>query len=845
VAASGRISERGARPEVVRVVLAGAWTHEKSRALLAVFAIALGVALGYAVQLITAAAVNELAAGVALLSGDADLELRGPRGGFDENVFPEIAALPEVAAASPLLEVDATLPGRDKTLTILGVDVFRAATVQPQLVASVADRLATLRSDTVFLSPAAARWLDVEPGATLRVQVGLQDVALRVGGVVPAEPRQSLAVMDIAGAQAAFARLGRITRLDLRLRPGVDPDRFADGLAARLPAGVAIQRPQASIEASASASRAYRVNMMVLALVALFTGALLVFSTQSLSVVRRRPQFALLRVLGVTRRQLAWALLTEGALIGGVGSACGLLVGFALAQFAVRNIGVDLGSGYFRGVTPTIGISPVALGASFVLGVTVAVLASVVPARSAARAPPALALKAGDDERAFARHYLSWPGVVALAVALVAALAPPVAGLPLFGYFAIALLLGGCLMLLPALARLVLAALPTPRGAAPQLAVTQLRGTPGSAAVSLAAIVASASLMVSMAIMVHSFRDGLATWLARILPADAYVRVAAGGDTAFLTPEYQARLAALPGVRSVEFLHEQQVVLDASRPRVTLLARPIDAANPGARLPLLGAAVALGANAPPSIWVSEAMVDVYGFAPGRVVELPIDGRAVPFTVAGVWRDYARQQGTIVIDRARYIAITGDRTATNAALWLTPGTDLEQLRGAIAEAIPGGDRLELAAPGEIRELSLRIFDRTFAVTYALELAAVVIGLLGLSSSFGALVIARRREFGVLRHLGMTRRQVAAMLATEGLVVGAIGMILGLALGGAISVILIEVVNRQSFHWGMAFLVPWAVLTVFILLFLALATCTAVIAGRGAMSHEVVRSVRDDW
>ncbi len=826
-------------------MLAGAWTHEKSRAVLAVFAIALGVALGYAVQLITAAAVNELAAGVTLLSGDADLELRGPRGGFDENVYPEIASLPEVAAASPLLEVDATLPGRDKTLTVLGIDVFRAAAVQPQLVPSVSDRLATLRSDAVFLSPAAARWLDVEPGATLRVQVALQDVALHVAGVVHAEAQQRLAVMDIAGAQTAFARLGRITRLDLRLRPGVDPDRFADGLRAHLPAGVAIQRPQASIEASASASRAYRVNMMVLALVALFTGALLVFSTQSLSVMRRRPQFALLRVLGVTRRQLVWALLTEGALIGGLGSVCGLIVGFALAWFAVRSIGVDLGSGYFRGVTPAIGVSPMALGASFILGVTVAVLASVVPARSAARAPPALALKAGDDERAFARRYLGWPGVVALAAALIAALAPPVFGLPLFGYLAIALMLAGCLMLLPGLAKLVLAACPTPRAAAPQLAVTQLRGTPGSAAVSLAAIVASASLMVSMAIMVHSFRDALGMWLVRILPADAYVRVAAGGDTAFLGPEYQARLAALPGVRSAEFLREQQLVLDASRPRVTLLARPIDAANPGARLPLLGDAVVPDANAPPPVWVSEAMVDVYGFAPGRVIELPIDGRAVAFTVAGVWRDYARQQGTIVIDRARYIALTGDRAATNAALWLAPGTDLDQLRSAIAEGIPGGDRLDLAVPGEIRELSLRVFDRTFAVTYALELAAVAIGLLGLSSSFGALVIARRREFGVLRHLGMTRRQVAAMLATEGLVVGAIGTMLGLALGCAISVVLIEVVNRQSFHWGMAFMPPWAALIAFVLLFLALATCTAVIAGRGAMSGDVVRAVREDW
>ncbi len=154
--------------------------------------------------------------------------------------------------------------------------------------------------------------------------------------------------------------------------------------------------------------------------------------------------------------------------------------------------------------------------------------------------------------------------------------------------------------------------------------------------------------------------------------------------------------------------------------------------------------------------MNEAIVDLYGFAPGTVIELPLAGKAVAFTVAGVWRDYARQQGAIVIERERYVALTGDATATNGALWLDAGADRGAVEAALRRDIPGGERLEIAAPGEIRDLSLTIFDRTFAVTYALEIAAVVIGLVGLSSSFGALVLARRREFGMLRHLGMTRR-----------------------------------------------------------------------------------------
>jgi putative ABC transport system permease protein len=481
----------------------------------------------------------------------------------------------------------------------------------------------------------------------------------------------------------------------------------------------------------------------------------------------------------------------------------------------------------------------------FGLGVAVAILGSLIPALAAARASPASALRAGDEERGFTRLRRAWPGLAAIAAGIIASLLPPVAGLPLFGYVAIALLLLGSLTLLPRIAPLLLAVVPTPRAPAPALALSQLRGAPGQAAVSLTAIVASLALMVSMAIMVASFRDALDVWLERILPADAYLRASATGDTAYIAPEDQARIAALPGVRRVEFLREQQLLLDPSRPRVVLLARSIDPADPGRQLPLVDVAPPSDPGGLPPLWVNEAMVDVYGFVPGARIELPIGAKATPFVVAGVWRDYARSQGAIAMERDRYVALTGDRTATNAALWLAPGMTADALAAAIARAVPGGARLDVASPGEIRVVSLHIFDRTFAVTYALEFAAVAIGLLGLSSSFGALVLSRRREFGVLRHVGMTRRQIGAMLATEGLLLSGIGLVAGLVLGYAISLILIHVVNRQSFHWGMSVSVPWVPLAASALLVLALATVTAVASGRKAMDRDVVRAVKDDW
>jgi putative ABC transport system permease protein len=826
-------------------VFRGALAQSRVRIVLAVLAIALGVALGYAVQLINAAAVNELEQGMRALSGDADLEVRGPRAGFDESLYPEVARMAEVAVASPVVEVEAKLAGRRESLRVLGIDVFRAGLIQPGLIATPADRLDALRSDVLFLSPAAAQMLGAAPGDVVRLEVGLTELPLRVAGLLAAGSEQRFAVMDIAGAQAAFDRLGRVTRIDLRVRPGVDIDVLRERLRSRLPPGVAAERPASSLSASLSLSRSYRVNLDVLALVALFTGGLLVFSTQVLAVVRRRPQFALLRVLGMTRRRLTASIVAEGALIGVAGSTVGVALGFAFAQLAVQFTGADLGATFFRGVVPSLALNPAMICVFLALGVAASVLGSLAPALEAARAPPAQALKAGDEQGAFVKVASPRHALAALALGAAATALPPVAGLPLFGYAAIALLLVGTLMLIPRIASCALALLPTMTRPAPRLAIAQLTGAPGQVTVSLAAIVASVSLMVSMAIMVASFRSSLDAWLSRILPAEIYFRTAAGSDTAYFGPDVEARIAALPGVRRAEFLREQQVLLDPARPRVVVQARAVDAADPARNLPLLGASIAVAAGAPPPVWVNEAAADLYHFRSGNVIDLPLAGRAVRFTVAGVWRDYAHPQGAVAMRRETYVELTGDRTATNGALWLAEGSDRSAVEVLLARDIPGGARLEIFSPGEIRDASLKAFDRTFAVTYALELAAVVIGLVGLSSSFGALVLARRREFGVLRHLGMTRRQVGAMLATEGFAVSAIGLVVGMALGFVISLILIHVVNRQSFHWGMELALPWGPLAGFAAVVLILSVFTATASGRQAMGADAVRAVKEDW
>jgi putative ABC transport system permease protein len=373
--------------------------------------------------------------------------------------------------------------------------------------------------------------------------------------------------------------------------------------------------------------------------------------------------------------------------------------------------------------------------------------------------------------------------------------------------------------------------------------LAQLRNAAGAAGVSLAAIVASVSLVVSMAIMIASFRQSLDDWLARVLPADLYARTGTGGDTAFFSPADQQLIAGLRGVRRAEFLRSQRLFVAPEKPPLTLLARAVEAE--GRLPPLIGAARAREPGGPPSAWVSEIASEIYGWRPGDMIVLPLGGRGARFMVAGVWRDYARQQGAVLIERYEYLRYTGDANANDVALWLAPGADIAVLRRAIAQRLGGGADLQVTESGELREVSLGIFDRTFAVTYALELIAVAIGLFGLSSSFGALALARRREFGMLRHIGMTRSQIGGMLAAEGALVSALGLAVGLALGWLISLVLVHVINRQSFHWSMDLHVPWRLLGGFVAAMLVIATGTAVVSGRAAMGGDAIRAVKEDW
>lgn len=824
------------------------------RFLMSVAVLAVGVALALAVNLVNHSALGEFRSSLSRISGQADLSLYARSGTLDDTVYERLLGDPAVAAASPVIAFDAEATTRDGTtadglrLPVLAIDPLRAATVTPALLGRGAGPLSLFETDAVFLSAAAARATGMHTGDTLVLRSGPHTQALTVAGSLPGiGDGQRLAVIDLATAQWRFGWSGRLERIDLRLAEGADPADLQSRWNRMLP-HAGWRTPAHADTRMASVSRAYRVNLTMLAMVALLTGLFLVHANLALAARRQAPEHALLVTLGASRTTVAVAMLGHGLAIGLGGAVLGCALGIGLARLALATIGGDLGAGLLRADTVALSISPWMLAGAAALGVAAGVAGSLVPALRARDVAPTQALRVIPDQnpRSPGADRLA---LVAMVLGAGALALPPVAELPLGAYAAIGLWLlavasrAGSLV---AAAIGVVARRPStgwPRPAV-WLALARMRERPGEATVALAGVVASMALAAAMAIMVHSFRDSLGHWLDQVLPAEIHARLSDTTPVSGIDPALGVEIRAVDGVRSVEWTRVQPIDLDPQRPAVTVLARDLHGSDAELGIPLVGPVLAATAGCT-RVFGSEALADIYGWKTGARVALPFGPPGHCFVVGGIWRDYARQHGAIILARDAWQALTGDALASDLSVRLAPEADPAAVLARL-EGLSGlAGQLQWRLTRQIREISLTVFDRSFAATYALEAIAIVLGLLGVAAGYAAEALARQREFGVLQHLGMRRSQISMMLAAEAAVLVGIGALIGLALGTVIAMVLILQVNPVSFHWRMEVSWPLALLACTSLALVAMAALVAALIARQAMQRPAARVVRADW
>lgn len=824
----------------LRLIRLLAWrglAADPARSLVTLLGVALGVAVFLAIRLANQAILASFEQSLEQVAGRSQLEVHAGEPGLDETLFPVIAAAAGVEAAAPLLQAITPVSGRPgEALLVLGVDVLGDAVVREYRgpTAEVAEPLRLLTDPDAILVTARyaqARGLAVGDAILLVTPTGPRPFVVRgllgaagVGGGMEGQ----VAVLDIAAAQVAFGKLGRLDRVDLVLEPGADPDRVAARLRRDLPPGVAVRRPEARGAQVEEMLAAFQLNLTVLSLIALFVGMFLVYNTLAVAVVRRRRQLAVLRSLGLSRARLLCLIAGEGAALGLVGSLAGILLGVGLARATLAAMSQTV-SALYAFVRPA-GVEPsgLLLGEAILLGTAVAVVSALFPALEAAAVTPREGLAPALLERAYRPWRMAVAGLCLLALAGLLARAGPVGGRPLFGYGAALSLLLGAAFLAPgglaAFQRLLRRPLGRMGGLAGGLAARNLGRGLRRNGVSVAAMAVSLAMLVSVSIMVQSFRGTVEVWIHQTLQADLYLspvgRLIRGAD-ARMSREILDRVRGVPGVaeagglRSVRLEDGGGGTLLFGGSDFDLLARR------GRLLFRRGESAALLAEAKQSggLVVTEVLATRYGIREGDELPIPTPQGPRRLRVVGVYYDYATEGGMAVADTELFERLWGDRWLSSVVIYLAPGAEAAAVRAGILQRLGSPGDFLLLTNRALRGRVLEIFDQTFAITYALEIIALVVAALGVFNTLLAGVLERTREIGILRALGFDRPGILRTILWEAAFLGLVAIGLGLLAGLGLSWILIHVINRQSFGWTIQFAVPIRLLVEYGLLALA--------------------------
>src|SRR6185369_5082945 len=809
---------------------------------LAVLGIALGVAVAVSIDLANESARRAFRLATVAVTGRATHQIVGGPSGLPDDLYRRLKVELGVRLAAPVLSGDvaaADHPGR--TFTVLGVDPFAEAPFRPYMGPEPAraveagpgpsapgaaagerrepparDRLATVaalltRPGAVLVARGTAADLGLPVGEPFTIRVaGVRRDLTVVGLLDPRDPAsaralEGLLVTDLSSAQEIFGAPGRLGRIDLIVDDDAAGRALLERLTRALPPGAELVEAGERAGTTAQMIRAFQWNLTALSLLALVVGMFLIYQTMTFSVVQRRPLIGSLRALGVTRAEIFALVMTEAALIGVVGTAAGLALGWGLARGLLGLVTRTINDLYFVLSVRDVAVDPLVLGKGVLLGLGATLAAALAPAVEATGAPPRVVMSRGALESG-ARRLV--PRVSALGAGLLAAgaviLALPggIAG----GFAGLFVLMIGAALVAPAAALGLLRLLHPVAGAAfgtlGRLATRGIVAALSRTAVAIAALMIAVSAAIGVGIMIASFREAVVSWLEGTLRADVYVSapsLVGNRPDATLDPALAARLAATPGVAATST--SRGAFVPAPGGAVQVIALDLDPARRPRWRFREGSADGVWDAGGEAVIVSEPFANRRGARAGGVVRLRTDRGEREFRVAGVFYDYGSSSGVVVMSRRTYDRYWDDRRISSLALDLVPGADPAAVMAAVRERAVGSQDVVVRSNRALREASLLIFDRTFAITGVLRTLTVAVAFIGMLAALMALGLERAREIGVLRTLGLTPRQVWALVTAQTGLMGLLAGVLAVPGGLLLAWVLVFVVNRRSFGWTM--------------------------------------------
>jgi putative ABC transport system permease protein len=864
---------------LVRQFILRHFAKEWMRAAVAVLGIALGVAVVVSVQMANAGSLRGFESAIEALSGRAALEIVSAGPGVDETRLQELIWLAEYGQVSPVLEGEAAYETRAsgiESLRVLGIDIladrsfrdYRLLEFERQQREPSTREILDLLIDpaSIILTEKFAQRFGLTTGSPVRLTLGdrPQDFVirglLRDGG--PARAMDgNLVLMDIAAAQLALSRLGWIDRIELLPAPGTSLEALRSEVQKRLPSGLQAQRPARRGEQMEKMLRAFHFNLTALSAIALLVGFFLIYNTISVSVISRREEIGILRALGVARKTVVGLFLAEAAALAVAGIAAGLPLARLMALGALRLTATTVKTLY---VATAAQAPPLDAGhwlLAFASALPLALMASVLPALEASRVPPVAAIRSARRlETASRFRWRSWWLPLCLfGLAGVLSSLNPVGNLPVFGYAAALAIVLGAAFLCPgalhaacwigeiAIARLWL---PAPQAAVElRLAMANLACSIPRISISVAALAVSLSMLVAIAVMIGSFRETVIYWVEQTLRADLYLRPATRSNVsveATVSPEVEEAVRQHPQVAGVDRFRnftlpygEGLVTLGAGDFNVLLQHGRLLIKEPAGQVEALSKAI--GSDA---VVVSESFSLKQSVHAGDSVTLRMPGGPRDFRIVAVYYDYSNDRGVIVMDQETLARHFGPMAPTSLTLYLRPGASPDAVRAEILRGLESRYRVFIYTNRALRTEVLRIFDSTFAITYALELIAIFVAILGIASALLTLILERARELAILRMVGADQGQVRRMVVAEALVLGGVSQVIGLGVGLVLSLVLIYVINVQSFGWTIQFHLPAGFLLQSSLLVLVAAGLAGLYPARRAARMRAVEALAEE-
>jgi putative ABC transport system permease protein len=793
---------------------------------LTLLSIALGVAVVIAIELSGDAATGSFESSLTTLVGKVDYEITA-NGGVDETYMAKLVELPVNARFSPVIEEPVVIVGQGAT-TLYGIDLIGNAPSRSRL-SNTAPDPDDLEGFAIVSDDLAAR-LHLNRGDRIELK-GRDRIANFTIRTIASNQNTEWIGVDIAAAQRLLDMYGKLDRIEVFVAAGEDAERL---IKATIPSTWDVQTPGARSEENRRMLRAFRWNLQILSYISLLVGAFLIYNTIAVSVVRRRTEIGILRAIGTSSRGVLLIFLGEAAMLGIVGSAAGIILGRFLAAALLGMIS-DTVNALFTTSTPgPIALSPTSVLAALVTGTAVAFFSALIPAREAARVAPAEAMRRSIVEHESRLHVRRDLVIAAFAAVIAAILCQfgPIDGRPVLGYIATLFAVGATAMVAPAFVSGVVFVLRSTlkriAGAEGLIAGRSLVASLARTSIVVTALATAISMMISVGVMVGSFRETVEVWLDSQLRADIFVR-AQGPAAAGIYPPIAGPVVEIarqtPGVAEVDTLRAFEFRYEGTR--ATLAAANMDIVRRRRFLRFLSGTFPDGNQA----MVTEPFADKHHLHTGDTLRIPLGEGTAVLGVSGIYYDYSSDRGTVLVDRSTLLKYLPDQPITNIAIYLQPGADATRVRRDIEYRLR--DFPLMIAPNEVlRRAAVEVFDRTFAVTYALEAVAIVVAMLGAANSLLALVLDRRREIGLIRYLGAATGQVRRMILMEAGLVGLLAGSLGLVLGMALSAVLIYVVNKQSFGWTIQFHPPVLLLAGALLLVWAVTVLAGVYPARFA-------------